>query len=114
MATSSNVVCGFSYRSEVVKKLEDGKEIEVKEDKWDRIVSVKPIQYELYSYTTKDRLENWNTSIQTWLKRYIFFRICPEAETRAKPKLAVFAANMTFMVSAFWHGFYPKYYFAFF
>ena len=47
-------------------------------------------------------LDNWNVQTALWLRR-----ICYE---RAPPKLKM---GLTYMLSAFWHGFYPGYYFCF-
>jgi len=102
-ATANCIKSGFSYNG----KDKNGK------DQWDRVVSVRIVHHET-SDNLKDRLEDWNTSIQVWLKRYVFYRVCREDEVRLKPKKAAFASNVTFMVSAFWHGFYPAYYFTFF
>eukprot|EP00331_Platyophrya_macrostoma_P018623 CAMPEP_0176467316 /NCGR_PEP_ID=MMETSP0127-20121128/38392_1 /TAXON_ID=938130 /ORGANISM="Platyophrya macrostoma, Strain WH" /LENGTH=184 /DNA_ID=CAMNT_0017860605 /DNA_START=118 /DNA_END=672 /DNA_ORIENTATION=+ len=62
----------------------------------------------------KEKLEDWNHSVQEWLRRYIFLRVCSEEEGRLNPKKSVLASNVAFAVSAFWHGFYPGYYFGFF
>jgi len=50
-----------------------------------------------------DVLRHWNIHTQSWLERYIFKRT-PRAYNRW----------VTFAASAFWHGFYPGYYLAFF
>ena len=46
----------------------------------------------------------WNILTHYWLKNHVFFRL---------PRGSPFGAPLTFLVSAFWHGFYPSYYFAF-
>jgi lysophospholipid acyltransferase len=103
LATSSCIMSGFSYNG----KDDKGR------DRWNRVVSVRPLDYECND-NVRDKLEAWNASIQTWLRRYVFFRICREDEVRLKPKKAALASNLTFMVSAFWHGFYPSFYLCFF
>jgi len=42
----------------------------------------------------------WNMQTSVWLKRYIYFRA-------PRGNIAMFS---TYVVSAFWHGFYPGYY----
>jgi lysophospholipid acyltransferase len=103
IATGSTIMSGFSYNG----KNEKGG------NKWDRVVSVRPVEFETGD-NQKDKLEAWNTSVQIWLKKYIFLRICPESQIKLKPKRAALASNLTFLMSAFWHGFYPAYYVAFF
>jgi len=82
-------------------------------EKYGKIVAVRPLTVELKD-NVKDRIEGWNSASQVWLKNYVYFRICSEAEAKTNPKKNVFASNCVFMISAFWHGFYLGYYFAFF
>jgi len=103
LATSNCIASGLSYNG----KNKEG------HHKWDRVVSVRPWEFEVGD-NIKDKLEAWNSSIQMWFRRYVFFRVCPWDEIKSNPKQAAFASNMTFMVSAFWHGFYPMYYLVFF
>lgn len=81
--------------------------------KYSKIVAVRPLDMELND-NVRDKLEAWNTPSQIWLKYYVYFRIVSEEEARKNHKKATNASNYTFMVSAFWHGFYPGYYLAFF
>jgi lysophospholipid acyltransferase len=58
--------------------------------------------------STKIRIDNWNISIQKWLKNCFYL---PSQEAL---KFSAYQASLlTFVVSAFWHGFYPTYYFSF-
>ena len=50
--------------------------------------------------------ESWNHFAHIWLKRYIYFRL----NRLINRDLALY---LTYMVSAFWHGFYPMYFLAF-
>lgn len=50
----------------------------------------------------------WNITIQVWMKKYVFMRIISKGE-----KPPVWKFFVVFLVSAFWHGFYPSYYFFF-
>jgi lysophospholipid acyltransferase len=60
---------------------------------------------------------NWNIQTALWLRRSIYVRISPEyrptmtPEEKKQAKTAQGTATLlTFVVSAFWHGFYPGYY----
>ena len=54
------------------------------------------------------KIELWNQSVQTWLKKCVYIRVYDN-----NPKNATLATYSTFLVSAFWHGFYFAYYVAF-
>jgi len=75
---------------------------ENKNPKWDRIVMLR-----LWTFKTatnaKGIIDNWNIPCQHWLKYHVFFRLIPVFGTRV-------AKIITFVTSAFWHGFYPGYY----
>jgi len=79
--------------------------------KWDRIVAARP-ELELIGDPRK-KLELWNNYTQVWLKRYVYFRVCPENMMKANPRRVNIATFCTLVMSAFWHGFYPMYYFVF-
>jgi len=44
----------------------------------------------------------------------VYFRVYSEKEQKEKRSRQDIANNVTFMVSALWHGFYPGYFIAFF
>lgn len=69
--------------------------------KWDRLTIVNVLRLE-FATNLKEVLDNWNICTALWLRRIVYDRV-PYHRT-----LAVFA------LSAFWHGFYPGYYMAFF
>ena len=51
----------------------------------------------------KSLISEWNVTTNTWLNQYIYQRLG-----------RTFSANLiTYLVSAFWHGFYPGYYLTF-
>jgi lysophospholipid acyltransferase len=79
-------------------------------NKWNRIVAAEP-KLELIG-DPRTKLELWNTYSQVWLRRYIYLRIVPEKSNNS-PARVTLGAYATMIVSAFWHGFYPMYYFAF-
>jgi len=86
----------------------NGKNKDTNQDKWDKIISV--YIWELETSTSPlDMLRYWNHMVHLWLKYYIYGRL---VEPGKRPKQW---HNMaTFVVSAFWHGFYPFYYLMFF
>jgi hypothetical protein len=63
------------------------------------------------SNKVKDFLGSWNISVHNWLKYYVYLRLVNPKE---RGGTNVFAAFMSFAVSAIWHGFYEGYYFFFF
>lgn len=65
----------------------------------------------LTSNQVKDFLGSWNISVHEWLKYYVYLRML---KTKNKQSSNVFAALVSFSVSAIWHGFYPGFYSFFF
>lgn len=57
--------------------------------------------------------QNWNISVHHWLKNYVFFRLYDNPEDYKNSVKMQKAKTITFIVSAFWHGFYPCYYVVF-
>jgi lysophospholipid acyltransferase len=82
-------------------------------ERYGKVISVRPINHEIAD-NIKDKIDEWNIPVQQWLKNYVYFRIVTQEEARKNPKKAALASNITFMVSALWHGFYPLYYLVFF
>lgn len=69
--------------------------------------------YEYYMFTggnVAKMTSHWNASIAAWLKKYVYTRLVFHSGGKAGFSQFIF----TFIVSAFWHGFYPGYYFFFF
>ncbi|CAK88292.1 unnamed protein product (macronuclear) [Paramecium tetraurelia] len=89
--------CGITYQGD--GKFEKIKAVDVD---WD------------LTYNMKDKVEKWNISIQTWLRRYVYTRIYSEEEMKKSPSKQNIAYQMTYVVSSLWHGFYIGYYFSFF
>ncbi|KAJ2851554.1 Lysophospholipid acyltransferase [Coemansia brasiliensis] len=57
-------------------------------------------------------IDSWNIGTNTWLRHHVYLRIA------RKPSGSAHAAStratvLTFLVSAWWHGFYPGYYLTF-
>lgn len=63
------------------------------------------------TYDIRYKVECWNSTVQIWLKKYVYLRIFSEEELKRKQTVAQLATNA---ISAFWHGFYPGYYITFF
>ncbi|PXF45042.1 Lysophospholipid acyltransferase [Gracilariopsis chorda] len=67
-------------------------------EKWDRVENVNVWKYET-SGSLRTSSQNWNKTTNLWLRRYVY--------DRAPPSVNLY---FTYLVSAFWHGFYPGYY----
>lgn len=65
---------------------------------WNRVENVDVVKYE-FSQSLRTSSSSWNKTTNLWLRRYVY--------DRCDPKYRLY---FTFMVSAFWHGFYPGYY----
>lgn len=72
----------------------------------DRVKSV-VISGLIFTYRVKDFLACWNISVHEWLKYYVFLRML---DSKKRGSSSSFAACVTFMVSAIWHGFYPGFF----
>lgn len=66
--------------------------------RWDRVENINVWAYET-SQSLRISSQNWNKTTNLWLRRYVYDR-------------APRGVNLyfTYLVSAFWHGFYPGYY----
>jgi len=69
---------------------------------WDAVSNVHPFRLES-SLNLKEILDNWNIGTMKWLRYVVYERSPVHLRT-----------NLVYMVSAFWHGFYPGYYITFF
>ena len=76
----------------------NGKNKHTHEDEWNRVENIDVITYE-FSQSLKVSSASWNKTTNLWLRRYVYDR-CPKK----------WRLYFTFLVSAFWHGFYPGYY----
>jgi len=65
---------------------------------WDRVENISVISYET-SQSLRNSSQCWNKTTNLWLRRYVYDRAPP-----------AFNLYFTYLVSAFWHGFYPGYY----
>eukprot|EP01129_Flabellula_baltica_P001671 TRINITY_DN11612_c0_g1_i1.p1 TRINITY_DN11612_c0_g1~~TRINITY_DN11612_c0_g1_i1.p1 ORF type:complete len:461 (-),score=52.58 TRINITY_DN11612_c0_g1_i1:11-1393(-) len=98
LGESANTLSGFTYNG----KDKNG------EDRWDLIENVKLYDVELaqnpYTFAAF-----WNMSTAKWLRNHVYLRLAEPG----KP-LPSWGVYFTQGISAFWHGFYPGYYFHFF
>ncbi len=92
-------LCGLGY---TVKIKEDGSE----EITFDKIEACNFFTME-WSINPRIKIQYWNRSVHLWLKYYLYLRL---ASTKALEKKKWVASLITFLASAFWHGFYPAYY----
>ncbi|RFU79196.1 mboat family [Trichoderma arundinaceum] len=74
---------------------------------WNRLQNVDPWTVET-AQNPRAYLAGWNMNTNSWLRNYIYLRVTPRGK---KPGFR--ASMMTFVTSAFWHGFYPGYYLSF-
>ncbi|EFY91937.1 Lysophospholipid acyltransferase, variant 3 [Metarhizium acridum] len=74
---------------------------------WNRLQNVDPWTVET-AQNPRGYLAGWNKNTNSWLRNYVYLRVTPRGK---KPGFR--ASMMTFVTSAFWHGFYPGYYLTF-
>lgn len=72
--------------------------------KWDRASNVRPLALETAT-SIKEVTENWNLGADRWLRYYIYLRL--------PHPFSAWAMYITYVASAFWHGYYPGYYVTF-
>jgi lysophospholipid acyltransferase len=117
-AESSCIASGISLRKLEKKEIQLEEKNEIISNKnvydydFEKIKSVDFIFTET-SMNVTEFFQHWNISIHLWLKRYIYFRIYNNPEDYKIKDRLIFAKVVTFMVSGFWHGFYPSYYIIF-
>lgn len=66
--------------------------------RWDRLENIDVLAYET-SQSLRTSSQNWNKTTNKWLRRYVY--------DRAPASVNLY---LTYLISAFWHGFYPGYY----
>ncbi|KAA6394880.1 MAG: lysophospholipid acyltransferase [Streblomastix strix] len=89
LTTSAMILCGAGY---------DG-------HSWEGSSNIHPLSLESAS-KPRDFIARWNSGTQRFLKYYIYFR----GPKNPKTGLSVgYMQYVTFLISAFWHGWYPCY-----
>ncbi|KAJ2009731.1 Lysophospholipid acyltransferase [Coemansia thaxteri] len=90
---------------------------------WMDISNVHIADVELGS-SIKQLIDGWNIGTNTWLRHHVYLRIMADASQQQQqqtsqkhaqppPSSSTAATVLTFLVSAWWHGFYPGYYLTF-
>lgn len=95
------LICGISFSG--MKKSPSNPEVLV--PTWEKGIAAKPLLVEFGS-SCKVIVDNWNIGTEKWLRYYINDRLVGTKFEKNKRIL-------TYIVSAFWHGLYPGYYFFF-
>lgn len=72
---------------------------------WKLIQTCNPLKVE-QTVHVREKIANWNMTCQEWLRKCVY--------ERCHFKNKIFGQLLTFMVSAFWHGYYGGYYISFF
>lgn len=75
---------------------------------WDGITNIGILQCE-FPENVRALTVWWNVKTSEWLRYYVYTR----TQTNKNSKPPSYAMVLTNICSAFWHGFYPGYYFAF-
>ncbi len=104
MCQASVIICGLGFNSETPG--------DPSSEKFDRVINCTIREVE-FSANPKRRIQYWNRTVHLWLKYNLFLRLLNVEHKMLKNNTAM-ASLITFMVSAFWHGFYPIYYVFFF
>jgi lysophospholipid acyltransferase len=98
ISEGSYVIIGLGFRLSTSRK-----------PLWDRLENVNPLRIETSS-DFKVLVAQWNVCTNQWLNSYVYRRI---QNYYGKGSSSARASLATYVVSAFWHGFYPGYYFMF-
>jgi hypothetical protein len=95
MSEAANCASGESYNVDPVTK----------EGRFDRFynIDLMGVEFSIFSWAVT---ECWNHNAHMWLRRSIYFRMNRKINREA-------ALYLTYIISAFWHGFYPFYFPAF-
>ena len=106
--TASVVASGLGYNGREEAQVADPKQTEKLGDhKWDKIIGAYIFGAET-SCSANDFFKYWNYRYHVWSKHYNLERI---VETGKKPTLG--QVMTIYVISAFWHGWYPMYYMGF-
>jgi lysophospholipid acyltransferase len=101
MMQASCKFCGLSYYRDKHDQI-----------KCDLIDNCNVYQIEV-NLSIRTRIQYWNRTVHLWLKYHVYMRLI-NLKIRPFYKNKAAASLITFMISAFWHGFYPLYYLFFF
>lgn len=102
LSHSTVIFCGFAY-GETVKEGKVSRNLEKG--------NYGSLLFNEFGMNPKFKMVYWNTSIHLWLKYNVYTRVlsgpAPFKNNRT------LASLITYVFSAFWHGFYPAYYISF-
>lgn len=96
---------------QIITNKVEHKETEIRQD-YTRIKNIDVYEMELNPHPT-NVFRVWNITSAIWLKRYVRDRFIYYKDLNPSPSLKNISYLATFMISAFWHGFYPSYYIMF-
>ena len=99
--------CGLSYNPQKITKGDK----EIIEYRFDKIDSCGITEVEAH-INPKVKMQYWNRMVHLWLKYNVCLRIVNISNPIFKDKMEL-ASLITFVISAFWHGFYPSTYISF-
>lgn len=101
-------------KSHISKNTEDKENISEEKDiaNYER---VKNLDYEQMEFnpSPSNVFKYWNMMVGIWLKRYVRDRFIFYENLQPTNLRKNISYLLTFMISAFWHGFYPSYYISF-
>jgi lysophospholipid acyltransferase len=69
----------------------------------DKLRNVIPLSVE-FGTNFREIINSWNIATSNWLRNYVYMR------TTKNGKPTAYSTLITYVISAFWHGFYPGYY----
>lgn len=88
-------------------------EIQLKSNQnYNRIINIDVYEMEFRPHPT-NVFRVWNITTAIWLKRYVRDRFIFYKDLNPNQNVKNISFIATFMISAFWHGFYPSYYIMF-
>ena len=113
MAQSAIIISGLGYNPTLPTSTngQKGESTEIVH-KFDRVENCVIREIEITA-NPRRRIQYWNRTVHLWLKYNLFLRLL-NVENKTFKNNRGLASLITFMVSAFWHGFYPVYYIFFF
>ena len=95
------IISGIAYTED------DNKEISFSKGSYGSIIDCE------FGINIKTKITSWNNTVSLWLKYSWFLRLI-NVKSKTFYNNKKLASLLTFMMSAFWHGFYPTYYVFFF
>ncbi|KAJ1730501.1 Lysophospholipid acyltransferase [Coemansia biformis] len=61
----------------------------------------------------REMVDSWNIGTNVWLRHHVYLRVSPPRPAGSARTSSTRVTLLTFLVSAWWHGFYPGYYLTF-